>query len=158
MAVCSRFRWVQCQIDMLEKCAPGPEIQRALKSLPEGLEETYRRILLAIDRSPSDARLVQRVLVWLVASLRPIRMTELLEGIAIDPQYHMLDSSYSSMKGTNFLLEVCQSLVVHDDDTDIIALSHMSVKVSSFIHSWLHLFACSSPAVYAGVPHGRTSS
>ena len=100
-----------------------------LESLPEGLEETYRRILIAIDRCPSDARLVRRALVWLVAALRPMRLHELLEGIMIDPDYRALDSRFGLMKAAD-LLEFCRSLVVHHEETDVITLSHMSVKVS----------------------------
>ena len=126
----TRFRWVQCQIDTLEKCTSVSEVRRVLESLPEGLEETYRRILLAIDRRLSDARLVRRALVWLVASQRPMRMRELLEGLAIDPIRRVLDSRFALIKGAD-LLDVCRSLVVHHEETDIITLSHMSVKVSS---------------------------
>lgn len=125
-----RFRWVQCQIDALEKCASVSDIRRLLESLPKGLEETYRRILIAIDRDLSDARLVRRVLVWLVTALRPMRMRELLEGLMIDRVRRALDPRFGVIKGTD-LLEVCRSLVVHHKETDIITLSHMSVKVSS---------------------------
>ncbi|KAH0828832.1 hypothetical protein J3R83DRAFT_3301 [Lanmaoa asiatica] len=40
------------------KCISVSEIRRVLESLPEGLEETYGRILLAIDWRLSDACLV----------------------------------------------------------------------------------------------------
>ena len=100
-----------------------------LERLPEGLEETYRRILLAIDRRLYDARRVRRALVWLVTALRSLRMDELLEGIMIDPDYRALDSRFGPMKSAD-LLELCRSLVVHDEETGTITLSHMSVKVS----------------------------
>lgn len=125
-----RFRWVQCQIDTLEKCTSVSEIRTVLESLPEGLEETYRRILIAIERQRSDACLVQRALVWLVGALRPMRMRELLEGVMIDPECRELDSRFRLMKGSD-LLDVCRSLIVHHEETDTITLSHMSVKVRS---------------------------
>ena len=125
----SRFRWVQCQIDTLEKYSSVSEIRRVLKSLPEGLEETYRRILIAIDRRLSDACLVRRALVWLVTALRPMCMRELLEGLTIDSIRRALDPRFALIKGAD-LLDVCRSLVVHHEETDIITLSHMSVKVS----------------------------
>ena len=125
----SRFRWVQCQIDTIENCSSVSDIRKVLESLPEGLEETYRRILIAIDRRLSDARLVRRALVWLVGALRPMYMRELLEAVMVDPEYRALDSRFRLMKGAD-LLDVCRSLVVHHEETDIITLSHMSVKVS----------------------------
>ena len=128
-SLCSRFRWVQCQIDTLDKCSSVSEIRRVLEILPEGLEETYRRILIAIDRCLSDALLVRRALVWLVAALRPMRLRELLEGVTIDPIRRALDPGFTLIKGIDFL-EVSRSLVVHHKETDIVTLSHMSVKVS----------------------------
>ena len=128
----SRFRWVQCQIDTLDKCTSVSEIRRVLESLPEGLEETYRRILIAIDRRLEDSCLVRRGLMWLVTALRPMRLRELLEGVTIDPTRRALDPGFILIKGVDFL-EVSRSLVIHHKDTDIVTLSHMSVKVS-FVH------------------------
>ena len=149
----SRFRWVQCQVDTLEKCTSVSEIRKVLESLPEGLEETYRRILIAIDRRLSDARLVRRALVWLVSALRPMCMRELLEGLTIDPIRQALDPRFALIKGAD-LLDVCRSLVVHREETDIITLSHMSVKVSSVC---LPLLLAFNLLVHcAGVPCRRT--
>ena len=58
-----------------------------------------------------------------------MRMCEALEGLAIDPIRRILDSRFALIKGAD-LLDVCRSLVVHHKETDIITLSHMSVKVS----------------------------
>ena len=56
-------------------------------------------------------------------------MRELLEAVMVDPEYRALDSRFRLMKGAD-LFDVCRSLVVHHEETDIITLSHMSVKVS----------------------------
>jgi len=122
-----------------------------LESLPEGLEETYRRILIAIDRQSSDARIVRRALVWLVTALRPMCMRELLEALTIDPIRRALDPRFALIKGVD-LLDVCRSLVVHHEETDIITLSHMSVKVSLP----LCLLESNVPVHRTGVPCRRT--
>ena len=127
--VCSRFRWVQCQIDTLDRCTSVSEIRSALEHLPEGLEETYRRILIAINKRQPEARLVRRGLVWLVTALRPMRLGELLEAITIDSARRALDPGFTLMNDIDFL-EVSRSLVIHHVETDIVSLSHMSVKVS----------------------------
>ena len=126
--LCSRFRWVQCQIDTLDKCTSVSEIRNVLESLPKGLEETYRRILIAIDRRRPEARLVRRGLVWLVTALRPMRLGELLEAIMIDSARRALDSGFT-LNDIDFL-EASRSLVIHHVESDIVSLSHMSVKVS----------------------------
>ncbi|KAF2807352.1 purine and uridine phosphorylase [Mytilinidion resinicola] len=42
------FRWVACQIDALEDCLDYPTLRTALNSLPKTLDETYKRIIVAI--------------------------------------------------------------------------------------------------------------
>lgn len=147
----SRFRWVQCQIDTLEKCSSVSDIRKVLESLPEGLEETYRRILIVIDRRSSDVRIVRRALVWLVTALRPMCMRELLEALTVDPIRRALDPRFALIKGAD-LLDVCRSLVVHHEETDIITLSHLSVKVS--LPSYQPRFIL--PVHCTGVPCRRT--
>ena len=149
--LCSRFRWVQCQIDTLDRCASVSEIRNVLESLPEGLEETYRRILFSIDRRP-EARVVRRALVWLVTALRPMRLRELLEGITIDFARQALDPGFTPMKDVD-ILENSRSLVFHHIETDVVTLSHMSVKVGKVNlfppHGRLKL-------EFIGIPYWRT--
>ncbi|KIJ42505.1 hypothetical protein M422DRAFT_170991, partial [Sphaerobolus stellatus SS14] len=43
------FRWVECQVNTLRKCHRPYDVKKALISLPQTLDETYRRILLAVE-------------------------------------------------------------------------------------------------------------
>ena len=125
-----RFRWVQCSLDTLNRCVTRQEVRNALNNLPEGLDETYERILLGSDTNAREGQLAQRALVWLVAALRPLRLTELMEGLSINLRTRTLDSNFGPMhKGA--LLDACGSLVTHIERTGLIVLSHFSVKVSS---------------------------
>jgi hypothetical protein len=78
-----RFRWVECQFKSLKSC-PRSEyhLKRLLTSLPQSLDETYKRMLLNIDSTVmEDAR---RVLMWLCFTKRPLTIRELIDGIAIE--------------------------------------------------------------------------
>ncbi|KAK7433346.1 hypothetical protein QQZ08_000285 [Neonectria magnoliae] len=44
------FRWVVCQLDYLCDCAHDGERREALKKLPPGLPESYRRLLERVDK------------------------------------------------------------------------------------------------------------
>ncbi|KIJ12302.1 hypothetical protein PAXINDRAFT_14917 [Paxillus involutus ATCC 200175] len=99
------FRWVQCQIDTLAECPSAGDVREALKSLPIGLDTTYQRILLAIDR----------------------RRVEIMEALRIDLGKSTLNNEMAPMHETN-LLRACGSLVSHDEETGIVTLSHFSVK------------------------------
>ncbi|KAF8126505.1 hypothetical protein EV363DRAFT_1268265 [Boletus edulis] len=131
------FRWVQCSIDTLNRCVTLKELSRALNDLPEGLDETYERILLAIDTETRERQLALRALIWLVAALRPLHIDELMEGLSIDLEKRTLDFSVGPMH-REALLDVCGSLVTYDEKTGIVILSHFSVKeylMSEFVHA-----------------------
>ena len=49
LLMCSRFRWVVCQLDALRKCLTTGHIKKALQQLPKTLDDTYNRILDQID-------------------------------------------------------------------------------------------------------------
>ena len=117
-------------IDTLNRCVTLKEIQIALDNLPEGLDETYERILLAIDLKTREGQLALRALVWLVAAVRPLHINELMEGLSIDVKGRILDSSMGPMH-REALLDACGSLVTYTEKTDVIILSHFSVKVCS---------------------------
>ena len=124
-----RFRWAQCQIDTLNRCATKAEVREAVDNLPIGLDETYQRILVAIDVGSPEGKLALRALVWLVGALRPLRMAEILEGLTVDLRRRIMDPDIGPMhKGA--LLDACGSLVTYNEDTDVLILSHFSVKVS----------------------------
>ena len=125
----SRFRWVQCQIDTLNQCATKAEVREALDNLPIGLDETYERILVAIDIGSPEGKLALRALVWLIGALRPLRLVEILEGLTIDLGRRTMDPDIGPMhKGA--LLDACGSLVTYNEETGILILSHFSVRVS----------------------------
>lgn len=127
--VATRFRWVQCQLDRLDQCRSAGDIQEALHSLPSGLFETYDRILLAIDEKEFDGRVVRRVLMWLVAALRPLHLFELAEALRIDLFKPILNDSIAPIHQDD-ILEICGSLVSYNEDSKEVVLSHYSVKAS----------------------------
>lgn len=97
--------------------------------MPIGLDETYQRILIAIDPGLPEGKLALRALIWLVGALRPLRLAEISEGLTIDLGKRTMDPEAGPMhKGA--LLDACGSLVTYNEETDVLILSHFSVKVS----------------------------
>jgi hypothetical protein len=94
----------------------------ALKSLPKGLSKTYERILDRIE----EQRHIQRALTWLVYCKRRLQLSELEFAVAIDSN----DRSFSDQKMVPgvVLLKYCSSLVKFDSNTNIVELSHFSVR------------------------------
>ena len=70
-----------CQLETLRHCLP-PSVRVTLEELPESLDETYERILKEMKKP--NRRLAQRVLRCLVVAVRPLRVAELAEVLAVD--------------------------------------------------------------------------
>lgn len=132
-----RFRWAVCQLDTLRKCYKLSALRSALESLPKTLNETYNRILRAIDADnvPDALQLLQ----WLTFSRRPLRLKELAEVVAINIEDVPSFDEEDRLRHPTDLLRICSSLVnLHyeeeniDEPPDIldceIRLAHYSVR------------------------------
>lgn len=121
----SRFRYVQCQIDLLSAQRTGRDVIRALEKIPEGLNGTYELILGSI--SPSDRVLAREALVWLTYSCQPMRLAALNEAVVIHRGDELLDDE-CKLCDKKAILYICQGLVSYDEKTTIITLAHSSVQ------------------------------
>lgn len=66
---------------------------------------------------------------WLVTSLAPLTLPQLVEALKIEYGKLTLNDDLSVMHDAD-LLEICGSLVNFDEKTGLVALSHYSVQVS----------------------------
>ena len=77
-----RFRWVALQLTELEKCSSQYEIDKQLAELPDGLDETYNRILKNIDKKHrADTRMF---LLWLAFCRWPMTIEAIAETTMVD--------------------------------------------------------------------------
>jgi hypothetical protein len=126
-----RFRWVFCQLEILRDCLP-PSVRRTLKELPESLDEAYERILKEIKKP--NRGLAQRVLQCLVVAIRPLRVAELAEVLAVDLDdsegIPRLNADWRWEDQEQALLIACSSLIaiVEAGDSRVVQFSHFSVK------------------------------
>ena len=100
-----------CQLDTLRRCLP-PSIRRTLKELPESLDETYERVLTEIRKPNRD---LAHLLQCLVVAIRPLRVEELAEVLAIDfddgEGTAKLNPSWRWEDHEQALLSSCSSLI-----------------------------------------------
>jgi hypothetical protein len=110
-------------------------LQKALVVLPPNLDQTYNRILAAIDEDYSQYAL--RILQWLTFSVRPLLIDEVAEVVAIDAKRDPAFDRDEVLEDPLEVLNICSSLVTMTDDDNyrvgessrqIIALAHYSVK------------------------------
>jgi hypothetical protein len=99
--------------------------------LPEGLDETYERLLREIRR-PNQQH-AQRLLQCLVVAIRPLRVEELAEILAFDfndEGIPKLNPSWRWEDQEEAVMSACSSLVavIKDGESRIVQFSHFSVK------------------------------
>ena len=122
-----------CQLETLRHCLP-PSVRGVLDGLPETLDETYERVLRDINKANREH--AHRLLHCLTVAIRPLRVEELAEVLAIDfdaarqggipklnPDWRWTDQHQA-------VLSTCSSLItiVDDEDSRVVQFSHFSVK------------------------------
>ena len=119
-----------CQLEVLRHCFP-PSVRRILEELPDGLDETYERILREI-RKPNQG-LAHRLMQCLVVAVRPLQVKELAEVLTFDFDAEgipKLNQNWRWEDQEEAVMSACSSLVtiVKDGDSRIVQFSHFSVK------------------------------
>ena len=107
-------------------------MHRILDELPESLDETYERILNEIKKPNRDH--ARRLLSCLVAAVRPLRVEELAEVLAVDYEDEegipRLNPNWRWEDQEQALLTSCSSLIaiVESGASRVVQFSHFSVK------------------------------
>ncbi len=119
-----------CQLEVLQHALPS-SIPRVLEDLPESLDETYERILREISK-PNEGH-ARRLLHCLAAAVRPLRVEELAEVLAIDFDEGgtaKLNPAWRWEDPEEAVMSTCSSLVIIVDDGDsrVVQFSHSSLK------------------------------
>ncbi|KAK8242230.1 hypothetical protein IWZ00DRAFT_513656, partial [Phyllosticta capitalensis] len=120
------FLWVTFQIEELCLCYNDEEIQETLSNLPEGLADTYARILqriLTSKRGPRSLEIAYAAFQWVICSARPLLVEELLEAIAIRRSDSTLHRN-RVMKDTRKLIQACGNLITIQIDGTVRPAHH----------------------------------
>ncbi|KAN0136379.1 hypothetical protein V8E53_005747 [Lactarius tabidus] len=130
------FRWVFCQLEMLQNCLPQ-NVRRVLQELPSSLDETYERMLRDILKTNPDQ--AYRLLQCLTVATRPLGVDELAEILALDFDgaengVPALNKDWRWDDGRQGVLATCSSLIVvvegyvASSTTRVVQFAHFSVK------------------------------
>ena len=126
-----RFRWVFCQLAVLQHCLAS-SIRQTLDQLPQTLDETYARVLSQIPQGSQDH--AHRMLQCLMVALRPLRVDEVAELLAFEFKAEGAIPIYRTDWRPNdqieAVLSTCSSLIsiVDNNDFHVVQFSHFSVK------------------------------
>lgn len=101
-------------------------IRETLKNLPEGLGETYRRILVTIGRSPLRASLAAKIFKWAAVAKLPLHIEAFKEAVSFGPD----DKNWEEDKipHEDLMFESCRGLIVKDGDDGTVHFAHHTVR------------------------------
>jgi len=104
----NRFRLVECQLDILKRLYRRSDVQKALKTLPRTLDETYDRILQNI---PAEHYEYTRTAIQaLLVSFRPLTVKELAEALTVNYEKELFDFK-DRFWDPHDVLEFCSTLI-----------------------------------------------
>ena len=106
-------------------------LRRTLDKLPETLDATYERTILGIDKTKREY--AYRLFQCLVVSIRPLRVEELAEVLAVllDTEEHSeYHADWRPEDSQQSVLSTCSSLITiaNVDGSSVVQFSHFSVK------------------------------
>jgi hypothetical protein len=117
---------------VLQHCFPQ-SIRRSLNELPKSLDETYEHVLKEIGLANRGH--AHRLLQCLTVAVRPLRVEELAEILALDfdgteGATPKLNKDWRWEDRQRAVLSACSSLItlVDNGDSRVIQFSHFSVK------------------------------
>ena len=125
-----------CQLEMLRNCLPQ-NVRRILRELPASLDETYERMLRELMKVNPDQ--VYRLLQCITVSIRPLRVEELAEILALDFDLDeggipVLNEGWRTDDKEQSVLSICSSLIVVVDSVSYDPLPMRTVRVVQFAH------------------------
>lgn len=129
----SRFQYVFCQLEALERLSSPLLIREELKNLPLGLDATYDRLFLSLDVKFRSH--VINCLKWLAFSNRVLELEQLAEIFILRPRHALALDDSERLFDPKDVLKYLSGLVVvfqvdrgrYEKDT-CIRLAHFSVK------------------------------
>jgi hypothetical protein len=117
--MCYRFLWVNLQLDSLcqaSKAHKDQVVEAALEALPQGLPDTYVRILGRIEvQSPYMRDLAINCLAWTVYARRPLSTRELRHALAINSKCTVRQDLQTD--SPQVILEACGNLLEEANDS-----------------------------------------
>ncbi|KAF5581874.1 ankyrin repeat-containing protein [Fusarium pseudoanthophilum] len=128
------FLLARLHLESILSCQNDKETIEAMDNLPSSIDETYARMLKAIEedlRRLADNGLAlsrfKQVLQWVGGAIRPLKLHELGEALWIDPNREDPDRNEIIIDPTA-ILKTYQSLVQWNEETGEVSFCHYSLK------------------------------
>ncbi|KAJ7019278.1 ankyrin repeat-containing domain protein [Mycena alexandri] len=121
------FLLARFHLDSLTELNTIKAVRQALNHLPVDLDSTYDDITDRINRQKeSDKKLAWLALSWIIHAKRPLRPSELIEALAVEPDTTTLDPD--NILEMDIILFVCTGLLIVTGKDNIVRLAHYTTQ------------------------------
>ncbi|KIK51048.1 hypothetical protein GYMLUDRAFT_252394 [Collybiopsis luxurians FD-317 M1] len=119
-----QFRWVDCQLKVLEECGTADTVHEVLADLPKDLEQTYEKAMERTmkKRTRDNAHLL---LLWLLYSFQPVNIEKVEDILRVDLKNDDVKENNEMDANIHLLID---STLVTVDTHSIVQVAHASVK------------------------------
>ncbi|KAL7275311.1 hypothetical protein RUND412_001754 [Rhizina undulata] len=122
------FLWASLNLKSICEEKSPKAIRKALRKLPRGLNDTYSVIWDKICRlSDGNKDLAIRTLKWTMCAQSPLAAAEIIDAVSIEPMEFTEDDDDSGLTVQD-LLDVCQNLIVMDEQLGVLRTANFSVN------------------------------
>lgn len=118
------FLWVFLMIKELKSLATVKEVKDLLGSIPAGLQEMHKAILLRLSKTLGTSHIARKILTWVVSAIRPLRLAEIREILQFEIKQESKDDDLLISEKDIEL--ICGSLVTSRNG--VLQLIHLSTK------------------------------
>ncbi|KAF1807899.1 ankyrin [Eremomyces bilateralis CBS 781.70] len=112
-------------------------LNAAITSVPEALDELYRKIMRRIENLPQEERhLAKKALSWLTLAERPLKEAELRHALGVEEGSSTFD--VKKVPETEDIVTLCEGFVTYGETDETLGLLHMSVYdyLQASMHEW----------------------
>jgi hypothetical protein len=118
----------QLHIGLLSTAQSAQDIIEALDALPEGIDETYDRIMKRIEsQNDKDTELATRILGWITYAKEPLTAEQLQQALAV--KLGSTERNKLAEMPEQILISVCLGIVTVDSESKIIRLVHYTTQI-----------------------------
>ncbi|KAI0376958.1 NACHT and WD domain protein [Hypomontagnella monticulosa] len=115
------FLWVRLVLDELEHVYSNESILQVLNSVPQGMVPYYERTTRAMAENRLEKHISQAILLWTVASVRNLTVSELSQALNLDIKT-VLPSAKNAVEG------LCGQLVSVNPSSSLVSLVHPTAR------------------------------
>ena len=102
-------------------------MEDALAGISQSLQGVYAQTIARIEnQSGSRSRLGMKALLWVFQAVRPLKLDELLDALAIRSEQNTLNPKYRPTK--KLLLSCCMGLITIEEESSNVRLVHYTIQ------------------------------